>query len=220
MKRGGYDSIRPDPHATTPHDRAKTREEQRRLVRAGCATALGLLALGVIPLLGYVAFERLLRAATLGHAAPDLLVLQSTDWSARTIAWAIPVILIAAFGLMATAKSWFRLAVYGSAVVALGAGGLFYGCYADFVAIRAIGDGKIELIYLWPRPDIRLDPRGAVVAIESTLNPSDHSTVLTDRIVIEQAGRRYASAVSGAAQQAEALLVSRGATKGAARRAW
>lgn len=206
------------PDSPPPTDRAAKQAEQRRLVRSGCATALGLLALVAVPILGYVLFARFLASATLGKAGPDLLVLYPTDRHADAIVWLLPVTLIAAFGLMALAKTWAGLWLRGLLALAAGSGIIYSWCYTSFVAIRTLGDRSVELVYLWPRPDVRLDPRGAVVTLETVLDTTANPAALMDCIVVERDGSSHRSALTNRGQQVQALLVSRGATPGTPRR--
>ena len=161
-----------------------------------------------------------MHVATLGAASPKVLVMAATDSSVDVVIWTVLFTLASAFGLMATAKTWIRFILYGVIVLSVGASAIVYGCYRNFLAIRTFDGGRVELIYLWPRPLVLIDPRGATVAVETTINTSDESTVLCDRIIIEEKGTSYVSTTSGAAAQAMDLLLTRGAKKGESRRNW
>src|SRR5258708_12000739 len=89
-------------NGSPPVDPAEKRRQNRQKVRAGCGTGLGCLTVVLIPILGSVALERFLHAATLNPITADLMVVYPPERHAWILACTLPVTLIIPCAAMAT----------------------------------------------------------------------------------------------------------------------
>ncbi len=196
-------------HSTEAKEKRVAQLRQIRSAGAGCGLVLFLLALFVG---GFGMLQRGLRVATFGPSTADLVILGAPEKHANAMVWIAAFTLMAAVFALST-RSTVRALVQVGLVVAVGLTALWFNCYDSFEAIRPRPANEVELIYLWPRPNARVNVRDAVVAREIEVVEVGDLPTSFDCLVITTRGQRYRSAPCVNVDAATRLLLGRGATR-------
>jgi hypothetical protein len=199
-----------DQPAPLPVDPKERYRQQVRQVRSGCGGCLFVVLLGVLFLGGMAALKRGLRRGTLGESTAGMFVMGKPENHANEMlmifCFTMAVVLFAL-----SAKSVRRAIVQACLVLVGGVLMLVWVCYSDFEAMRPIRGTEVELVYLWPRPSVRIDVRGATLDQELDLSHRPHFDLQLYHLVITAGGVRYRSVPRITLEDARQFLLERGA---------
>lgn len=195
-----------DTPVVTPEEK---RRQQLRQIRGGCGGCLFVVVVLALFLGGFSGLKQWLRGPALGNTSDLLLIAQPEKHAHAIVGIAAITFMVVLWAL--SARSMVRGIVQAIVVVAAGVATVGYVCCGRFEAVRPAGAEAVELVFIWPRPNVRFEPKAAVVSIERETGTIGEGAVSLDFLAVEIAGTRYRSAVSGSVEEAKRYLVGRGA---------
>jgi hypothetical protein len=147
-------------------------EEQRRAVRSGCASCAAGLALVAGLILLAAAPGPLLRRLSFPGAGADVAVFVRFDQVGHEVFWGGAFTLVALLAAGAARRTTVA-AVAGLAVIAISSSLGALAWYVPCAALR-VAPAEIGLLYLWPRPSVRIASSELLGAdLEETLDGAD-----------------------------------------------
>ena len=204
--------------ASTALSPRQTSREQRALVREGCLSLLGFVAVLLCLLLLDQGTAEGLRRLSLPKGSTDTVVVANFRSIANEMIGAPPfalaLVVTALVAFKSRAAAGLASAVVIASAVALG----MSEWYRPFVAIQ-FGPGWVEVRYLWPRPAERLDLR-RLQLVDSEYTSERTSGPHNVRLVLTMCdGRRlYSGGVGSVAQVSDRLREQAGLARSGAPR--